>query len=416
MSDAVRGAALYGGPEYARLLAAARRSLERTGGRLDGRIGVTDPDEAERRAIIGITGIHQRAGTRRLSVPLAVLDAALCRATGSGLAAVLTELGGPLRDRPAEVASLERARGELLAVAEGSPLLSSCPWYRSWLDELVADGTVTRLARVGEVASLRHAIGVLEYLEDWPAGAAPVALPALAARVTGDTKVLNQGSGVATLVLRALALRAGVARPVGAAQRRELWDASNVIVDDLASRVLVLNLPAAGAGLGEWLTGAARYGTPFQVTLHQLVSHPIRLSHRQVFGCENPAVLRRACEELGSDCPPLVCAEGRPSTAFGHLARAVVSGGGQLRYHGDFDWPGVAIAADVIERHQARPWLMSAGDYRLGAQAADSYVALFGEPVPTPWDPELSVAMAAAGRAVYEEAVADSLLADLRRG
>jgi uncharacterized protein (TIGR02679 family) len=415
VSDAVRGAGLYGGPEYARLLAAARRSLERTGGRLDGRIGVTDPDEVERRAIIGITGIHQPAGTRRLSVPLAVLDAALGRATGSGLAAVLTELGGPLRDRPAEVASLELARGELLAVAEGSPLLS-CPWYRGWLDELVADGTVTRLARLGEVASLRHAIGVLEYLEDWPAGAVPVALPALAARVTGDTKALNPGSGVATLVLRALALRAGTGRPASAAERRELWDASHVIVDDLASRVLVLNLPAAGAGLGEWLTGAARYGTPFQVTLHQLVSHPIRLAHRQVFVCENPAVLRRACEELGSDCPPLVCAEGRPSTAFRHLGRAVVSGGGQLRYHGDFDWPGVAIAADVIERHQARPWLMSAEDYRLGAQAADNYVALFGEPGPTPWDPELSAAMAVAGRAVYEEAVADSLLADLRRG
>jgi uncharacterized protein (TIGR02679 family) len=240
-------------------------------------------------------------------------------------------------------------------------------------------------------------------------------LPALAARVTGDTKALNPGSGVATLALRALALRAGTGRPASAAERRELWDASNVIVDDLASRVLVLNLPAIGDGLGEWLTGAARYGTPFQVTLHQLVSHPVRLSRHQVFVCENPAVLRRACEELGPDCPPLVCGEGRPSTAFGHLARAVISGGGQLWYHGDFDWPGVAIAADVIERYQARPWLMSAGDYRLGAAAADSYVALSGEPGPTPWDPELSEAMQAVGRAVYEETVADQLLADLKR-
>ncbi len=57
-----------------------------------------------------------------------------------------------------------------------------------------------------------------------------------------------------------------------------MWDLSNVIVDDLSSRVLVLNVAAEGTGLAEWLTDAARYGTPFQVTLHQLVSHPIRLA------------------------------------------------------------------------------------------------------------------------------------------
>ena len=75
----------YRGPEYGRLLAAARRSLERTGGQLTGRISVADPDDAERKAIIGITGVHQPAGTRRMTVPLAELDAALSRATGVGL-------------------------------------------------------------------------------------------------------------------------------------------------------------------------------------------------------------------------------------------------------------------------------------------------------------------------------------------
>ena len=103
-------------------------------------------------------------------------------------------------------------------------------------------------------------------------------MPALAADITGDTKALNQGSTPATLVMRALALREDVARPASAAQRRELWDLSGVIVDDLASRVLVLNLAARGDGLAEWLTGAARYGTPFQVTLQQLETHPIRLT------------------------------------------------------------------------------------------------------------------------------------------
>ena len=413
MSETHPGLDRYRGPEYRRLLAAARRSLERTGGQLAGRISVADPDDAERKAIIGITGIHQPAGTRRMTVPLAELDAALSRVTGLGLAGVLAVLGEPLRNRRAETALLAAARATLTAAAEGSPLNESCPWYPMWLSGLSTDGTLTRLANTGDMTALGEAVRVLEYIDARPAGAPPVALPALAAHVTGDTKALNHGSTLATLIMRALALREGVARPASAAQRRELWDLSNVIVDDLASRVLVLNLAAQGDGLAEWLTGAARYGTPFQVTLHQLDVHPIRLRPARIFACENPAVLRRACAELGPTCPPLICAEGQPSTAFHKLARIAVGAGSELAYHGDFDWPGVAITAKVIDRHGARPWRMTAGDYLSGIQAADMAIALKGDPVPTPWEPELRETMRATGRAVYEETVADQLLADL---
>ncbi len=260
---------------------------------------------------------------------------------------------------------------------------------------------------------LGHAVRVLEFLAARPADAPPIALPALAARMTGDTKALNHGSTLATLVMRALALREGMARPASAAQRRELWDLSAVIVDDLASRVLVLNLSARGEGLAEWLTGAARYGTPFQVTLQQLDAHPIRLAPARIFACENPAVLRRACAELGPACPPLLCAEGQPSTAFHTLVRIAAASGSELAYHGDFDWPGVAIAAKVIDRYGARPWRMTAADYLSGVKAGDTPVALRGDPVPTPWEPDLGETMRATGRAIYEETVADQLLADL---
>ncbi len=405
----------YRGPEYRRLLAAARRSLERTGGALTGRISVADPDDAERKAIIGITGVHQPAGTRRLTVSLAALDAAVARGTGHGLAGLLTALGPPLRNRPAAAASLAAARAELVALAEASPLYLACDWYRQWLGELRQDGTLTRLATQGDVGLLGQAIRVLEFLHGRPAGgepagAGPIALPALAVQLTGDTKALNHGTVLGTLVLRALALRAGVARPGSAAERRDLWDRAGVLVDDLASRVLVLNLPAEGEGLGEWLTGAARCGTPFQVTLHQLAAHPIRVSCPRVFVCENPAVLRRACAELGAACPPLVCTEGRPSTAFHRLMGLAVGAGAELWYHGDFDWPGVAIAADVIARYGGRPWRMSASDYR---SAASEGVRLTGEPVKAPWDPGLIEAMRATGHAVYEEMLGDQLLADL---
>lgn len=413
MNGGAPGVDRYRGPEYRRLLDAARKSMERTGGGLTGRISVAQPDDAERKAIIGITGVHQPAGIKRLTVPLADLDASVRRATGLGLEDALTAIGGPLRDRPAEVASLAAARAALIATAQASPLNESSPWYRAWLADMRRDGTVTRLAHQGDAQVLGSAIRALEYLTARSASAMPIALPALAADVTGDTKALNHGTTLATLILRALALRASASRPASAAERRELWDLSNVIVDDLASRVLVLNVTAQGEGLAQWLTDAARYGTPFQVTLHQLATHPIRLAHRRIFVCENPAVLRRACEELGPACPPFICTEGQPSTAFRRLARIAVEAGSELCYHGDFDWPGVAIAADVIDRHGARAWLMSASDYRSGVRANGAYVALHGDSVATPWDPELREAMCRIGRAVYEESVTDQLLADL---
>lgn len=421
----VAGVDRYRGAEYRRLLAAARRSLERTGGSLTGRISVADPDDAERKAIIGITGVHQSAGTKRLTVSLEALDAAISRGTGYGLVPLLTEQGEPLRNRPAAAASLAASRAELVALAEASPLCLSCDWYRRWVSELRQDGTLTRLATQDDAGVLGQAVRVLEFLDGRPAGgglagdaragaapagAGPIALPALAAQITGDTKALNHGTGLSTLVLRALALQAGVARPGSAAERRDLWDRAGALVDDLASRVLVLNLPAEGEGLGEWLAGAARYGTPFQVTLHQLATHPVKISCPRIFVCENPAVLRRACAELGAACPPLVCTEGRPSTAFHRLVGLAVGTGTELWYHGDFDWPGVAIAADVISRYGGRPWRMGASDY---LSAASEGIRLRGEPVNAPWDPELLEAMSVTGYAVYEETLGDQLLADL---
>jgi uncharacterized protein (TIGR02679 family) len=409
------GVSRYRGPEYRRLLAAARRSLERTGGDLGGAVGVASPDEAERNAIIGITGRYRPAATGRVTVRLADLDSAVRTATGAGLPELLTRLGGPLDNRPERSSALAAARATVIRSAQSSFLMGSRSWYPAWLQSVVRDGTLTKLIHQGEQHRLGIAVRVLEHLAARPAGSAPLMIPALAAAITGDTKALKDGSAQSTLVLRALAMRAGTGRPASAADRRQLWESAGVVVDDLASRVLVLNLPADGPGLGEWLSGAAGYGTPFQVTLHQLTTHPIRVRAAVVFACENPAVLRRAAAELGAACAPLLCTEGQPSMAFRRLAQVITDGGGQLRYHGDFDWPGIAITAGVTARHLAVPWRMTAACYLAGVSADTDHVVLTGEPRPTPWDPGLAMAMRETGRAVYEETVADDLLDDLRR-
>jgi uncharacterized protein (TIGR02679 family) len=406
--------ARYAGPEYKRLLDAARRSLERTGGDLTRTVTVKSPDDRERRAIIGITGQYRPEGISVLAVRLVDLDLAVREGTGQSLAQLLERLGPPLKDRPAERQRLADGREAAIRSAEDS-FLTTRGWFQAWMAELAADGTLTRLVNTSETAQVRQATRVLEWVEQRiELKAGPTQLAELAATITGDTRALNHGTALATLVLRALAFRLGADRPKTTEERRDVWDRNGVIVDDLASRVLVLNLPAAGEGLGEWLTSAKAHGTPFYVTLHQLVTMPITVHlSLLVHACENPVVLRRAAAELGAGARPLLCTEGQPSTAFHRLAAAIRKSGGELSYHGDFDWPGISIANGIITRHNARPWRLTAADYENAVRNNDDFVDLAGTPQPTPWAPSLATAMTTHGCAVSEESVADRLIADL---
>ncbi|WP_326812482.1 TIGR02679 family protein [Streptomyces scopuliridis] len=413
MTEAAETYERYRGPEFRRLMAAARRSLERSGGEIEGSIGLTNPTTAERDAVIGITGTYRSVDVRRITISLSVLEKSVRTVTGMSLRDVLERIGPELRFRACERTTLEQTRHKILAESERSPLHTGHPWYRQWLAVLASDGTITALINKKDTHVLRQAVRVLEFLHSRPSGSPPVMLPSLADTTTGDTKALNHGRGsLPTLVLRALAMARGIPLATGAESRRELWDAFDVIVDDLASRVLVLNLPATGRGLGQWLTDAARYGTPFQITLHQLITLPIAVNLPTVYVCENPAVLRRAAGELGASSPPLICAEGRPSTAFHRLARLIVDNGGLLRYHGDFDWPGIAMTNALRIRYGAEPWRMNSADYLNGVRTDTEHVPLSGQSQDTPWDPTLAETMAKERLAVYEEAVADTLLKD----
>jgi uncharacterized protein (TIGR02679 family) len=86
-----------------------------------------------------------------------------------------------------------------------------------------------------------------------------------------------------------------------------------------------------------------------------------------------------------------------------------VGSGAVLRYHGDFDWPGVALANACLEDFGAQPWRMSADDYLDGHGTH----ALAGSSVEAAWDPELGPAMRSRGVAVHEEAVLRQVLARL---
>jgi len=146
--------------------------------------------------------------------------------------------------------------------------------------------------------------------------------------------------------------------------------------------------------------------------------------------CENPTVVevvaaRWAAADTASPAPLLVCTSGQPSTAVVELVQHLASAGGQVRYHGDFDWPGLRIATALADRVPWTPWRYTAIDYdtactaveRRGTPPVDhapaSGLALRGAPAASPWDPELAATMACRGLAVEEEAVVDDLVADL---
>ncbi|BCL15432.1 hypothetical protein GCM10017556_31710 [Micromonospora sagamiensis] len=382
------------------MLTAARRSLERTGGRLDTAVTLAAPTDDERRVIIGITGTHRSAAAARLSIRLTEVDEHLRAAHRVGLADVLTTTA-PLRNRPAELKREAVARDAVLAVANGGRHAGAA-WYAEWLDGLRRDGTLTRVVRTGMPFG-----DVVRVLDALPAADEP--MPVFADRVLDDTKALTEDP-LRGLVLRAVAAWQQTAPPLDSEQERALWESVGLVPDDLASQVLALNVPATGGLVGRWLTEAARAGVPMRVTLHQLRLAPLTVTCDEVYVCENPAVLRAATAALGDQAPPLICTEGVPSVAVHTLLRA--ARGAVIRWRNDFDWTGVRLTAAALQRYPgAVPWRMTGADYLPGAGTG---TALLGTPARTPWDESLGELMQRTGRAVMEERLVDRLVADLR--
>lgn len=387
MIDAERTRTLLGAPELEwlvdRLVARVRR-----GERIEGKARLGTPTEAQRAALARLTGNYGRGES--LLVDLNELGAIL---RSAGIAASLEDavcaLRGPLVNRAARAAETEAAWVEAHSAVHGEP----------W-DEVRRSGLIRRLAGTPAAGRLliEHALRVLARL---PAAGMPLAE---LATVVGDAHALDLGRPLATVVLRIV--RAGTGVDPG--DRRLAWAAVGVEVDPLSVSALVLGLRARGNGLvPQILAACADAGEPCRLTLRQLRGG-LDLDLAELFVCENPSVVVAAADRLGANCRPLLCVEGQPGSA----ARIVLdAAGARVRYHGDFDWPGVRIAAEVLARTAGRPWRFDSAAYGAAAKG----VELSGVPVSASWDAGLRVAMEASGKVVHEEAVLEGLIADLGR-
>lgn len=397
--DTVRLTRLLGGPDLTWLVERARRRMER-GEPLTGSVSLGAPTEGQRRAAESLLG-RAPGGGRSLTIRLDTVDAVLRRSgiSPDGLAAAVTALTGPVV--PLRETRADEDRAWQAAYAR----LDQLPGLAAWAARLRADGLVRRLARTPESADdlLAATVRVLRELPADPA----VSLPAFAARVLGSAHALDDGTPLTTLTLSGIRALTGFPDGSGTEWRREAWASAGLLRDELSSTVLTLGL--RGTPALDWLTAN---GEPAVLTLRQLTAGTAPMTAGAVmYVCENPAVVAAAADAYGAHCPPLVCLQGQPSAAALTLLRRTAEQGASLRYHGDFDWGGLRIAAALLGRVPWTPWRYTAADYR--AAARDSAVPLAGVPAASPWDPSLAEALVEHGVRVEEEAVLDTLLADL---
>ncbi|MDF9807245.1 uncharacterized protein (TIGR02679 family) [Streptomyces sp. HB372] len=403
--DEARLRRLLGGPDLAWLLERVRRRLER-GQPLTGPVSLAAPTPAQRAAAERLLG-RAPGGGRALTVRLDAVDAVLVRSGVSpeGLTVAVTTLTGPV----VPLEEVRRSEGQAWAEAYAplTGLAGEGPSLEEWVGRVREDGLVRRLARTPEAARplLDQVARVLRELPAEPPGS----LSVFAADILGSAHALDDGTPPATLCLSGIRALTGHPGGAGAAWRRAAWASAGLLRDDVSSTVLTLNL--RGTPALDWM---ADMGEPCVLTLRQLAHHPPRTTPLVVHICENPAVLSAAADTYGPDALPLVCLQGQPSAAALALLAHLHEFRAEFRYHGDFDWGGLRIATTLHQHVPWQPWRYTAEEYRSAVAAAGSaLLPLTGMSAPSPWDPDLATALAEHGVRIEEEAVLDSLLADL---
>lgn len=319
------------------------------------------------------------------------------------LAQAVEILGGPVSDRKAERLQEEEAWQSLFAEAAGST--GGRPELISWLNELAALGLLRRYDLTIARQLLDQSFRILSRLP-----ARGITLAELAATVIGDAHALDPGRTLSNLLLRAVSSMGNVEAWDDSEGRRDAWASVGVLLDELSAPVAVLNLRASGTDpTSRAINLHADCGEPQFLSIRQLVRTPptFESSTPYVYVFENKNVLAAAADRLGKGTPPLIATDGQPKTALHVLLRQLRSAGFQVRYHGDFDWPGIRIANAMRSRHDVEIWRMTADDY---LRSAAGELQLLGLPVDAEWDPALRPAMEASGIAMHEEQQLDEIL------
>lgn len=396
---------LLGGEPLAALRQRLRQRYERaaTDAPLQG-FRIEKLTAAEHAALAALQGRPSRFAAS-MQVDITAIDAALRQAgVADSLRTALEQLDGRIAHRTAEREALQSQWAQLRDACAHAELAAL-------LQLPVGLGLLKRLAGQNPVAAVHFLEKAQAVLKRLPAPGLTRAQ--LAAQALGDAHALDNGCTVATLVLAVLRSALNREAPpsdledavFAQSSARELWASAGVLVNELARPALVLNLPGVGTP-----------GEPDYLSLRKLLRSPPEwnIRGRPVFVCENPNLIAIAADHLGAGCAPMVCTDGMPAAAQRTVLTQLTQAGAALRYHGDFDWPGLRIGNHVMREHGAQPWRFSAADYLMALVIAPQPGRpLQGTEAEPLWDARLALAMRTAQQAIDEEMVAESLIQDL---
>jgi uncharacterized protein (TIGR02679 family) len=398
---------ILGGPDTAWLLSRLRTRLEQKGS-LVGTVTKQSATTAERVAASRLVGRPIRAGSSA-TVSLDTLDAKLRQgAWPAGLESAVIALTGPV------VGPVAR-RAERAAWLEASDVLRQVmnvhPQVSGWVDHAERTGMLKRVASTPAEANglAAQLLGLAHALP-----AEGEVLGVLAARLFEDAHALDSKTRLGGLAVGLAAAIGRVPFQPGAHARRAAWSSCGVVVDDLSSTVIALGLPGGTTSpTARALAALSQSGQPVVLTYRQLAVDDIGTCPQDIWVCENPAVVASAADRYGTAAAPLVCVNGQPGAAVVRLLDQLVEGGSTLRYHGDFDAGGLAIARTLARRVPWVPWRFDESHYRAACAAAGALPKFTGTVGATPWDAGLATAMEELGFRVEEESVLHDLLADL---
>lgn len=414
-SDPERLRACLGGPEWTWLRRRLHDCLAREKP-LPAVCSRSAPSAAEWEAAAALMGQPAGAVGKVLRIRPAELEARLQR---GGLCASLREaietLDGPIPSLPAE-ARREQETWVALAATFTHNVEGWCtlveerrPDLGELADAMAVGGVVDvdlLRALCGRDAAAAEPLGhaLARVFETLAAlGSAQVHRAHLAARALGDSHALDTH----TMLYRALAGLAGRS----ADRPHEMWRLYGVMVDQVSSSVLTLNLHFKGTALAGAVDGFAAAGEPCRLLLRHIAKLQACVEPMDtLYVCENPSILEAAAIELGAACAPMICTEGQPSLACQGLLVACAESVDRLCYHGDYDWGGIRIANFVWQVIPSMtPWRYDADHY----ERLTDGLPLAGTPVDATWDARLAPAMSRRTRAFHEEQSLPDLLADL---
>jgi uncharacterized protein (TIGR02679 family) len=389
-------------PSLQPLWQAVTAALDRNGLGWRGRLTLPELT-AEGRRRLGILVDARIAATRR-TVALDTVAAGVERLTGDTVVDALAALGHPPTGRHEAALARRNAKQQRRAALEHATTayVGDAAWARSWRDAAWTDGLFAR-ATAEEVTTAVMRVGQVLALAGSGRSRTEVA-----AHLFGNAHALDTSARLTTLVTRALITRDGPA------DERTAWERAGLPLDLVSTPVLTWALPILGAnGVAHAMRAMTAAGLPTHLSVLALRASPLTVAPgTPVLVVENPRLVEAAAERRLAAA--VLCTNGNPTTAPSLAIAQLRSCGARLRYHGDFDAPGLAMAGRARDAG-CEPFRMSAAGYLDAlAEASTAGVALPRDSaaVPrTPWDPALAIAFDEHRAVVHEERVMDDVLA-----